>query len=99
MPPSDGPDLRTVLLGAMAGPTPNAGNPTTSVVGGCQTEITVVGDDDTGLIARVTTLLFERDINIEDLDQAVRDGVFRMTMHVDAAEMTCSQADLRAALQ
>ena len=33
------------------------------------TEITVVGDDDTGLIARVTTLLFERDVNIEDLDQ------------------------------
>jgi formyltetrahydrofolate deformylase len=63
------------------------------------TEITVVGDDDTGLIAQVTTLLFERDINIEDLDQAVREGVFRMTMHVDTAEMTCSQADLRAALQ
>jgi hypothetical protein len=32
------------------------------------TEITVVGEDKTGLIARVTTLLFERDINIEDLD-------------------------------
>ncbi|PSQ33602.1 formyltetrahydrofolate deformylase [Halobacteriales archaeon QS_9_70_65] len=63
------------------------------------TEITVVGDDDTGLIARVTTLLFERDVNIEDLDQAVRDGVFRMTMHVDTDEMSCSEADLRAALQ
>ena len=63
------------------------------------TEITVVGDDDTGLIARVTTLLFERDINIEDLDQAVRDGVFRMTMHVDTDEMSCSEADLRAALR
>ena len=63
------------------------------------TEITVVGDDDTGLIARVTTLLFERDINIEDLDQAVRDGVFRMTMHVDTDGMSCSEADLRAALQ
>ncbi|WP_254840603.1 formyltetrahydrofolate deformylase [Natronomonas marina] len=62
------------------------------------TEITVVGDDDTGLIARVTTLLFERDINIEDLDQAVRDGVFRMTMHVDATEMTCTEAELREAL-
>ena len=36
LPPSDGRDPRTVLLGAMAGPTPNAGNPTTSVVGGCQ---------------------------------------------------------------
>ncbi|MFB6173919.1 MAG: ACT domain-containing protein, partial [Halobacteriales archaeon] len=39
------------------------------------TEITVVGDDDTGLIARITSLLFERGINIEDLDQAVREGV------------------------
>ena len=63
------------------------------------TEITVVGDDDTGLIAQVTTLLFERDINIEDLDQAVRDGIFRMTMHVDTDGMSCSEADLRAALR
>jgi formyltetrahydrofolate deformylase len=62
------------------------------------TEITVVGEDDTGLIARVTTLLFERDINIEDLDQAVRDRVFRMTMTVDTAEMSCTQAELREAL-
>ena len=62
------------------------------------TEITVVGGDDTGLIARVTTLLFERDINIEDLDQAVRDRVFRMTMTVDTSEMTCTEAELREAL-
>jgi len=62
------------------------------------TEITVVGDDKTGIIARVTTLLFERSINIEDLDQAVRDGVFRMTLHVDTGEMTCTEAELREAL-
>jgi formyltetrahydrofolate deformylase len=62
------------------------------------TEITVIGEDDTGLIARVTTLLFERDINIEDLDQAVRDGVFRMTMSVDTSGMTCTEAELREAL-
>jgi formyltetrahydrofolate deformylase len=62
------------------------------------TEITVVGDDDTGLIANVTSLLFEHGVNIEDLDQAVREGIFRMTMHVDTAEMTCSQDELRAAL-
>ena len=36
LPPSDGPDPRPVLPGAMAGPTPSAGNSTTSVVGGCQ---------------------------------------------------------------
>jgi formyltetrahydrofolate deformylase len=62
------------------------------------TEITVVGDDKTGIIARVTTLLFERGINVEDLDQAVRDGVFRMTLHVDTAEMTCTEDELREAL-
>ena len=59
------------------------------------TEITVVGEDDTGLIANVTTLLFERSINIEDLDQAVREGVFRMTMRVDTSEMVCTAEKLR----
>ncbi|MFB6084034.1 MAG: formyltetrahydrofolate deformylase [Halorientalis sp.] len=59
------------------------------------TEITVVGEDDTGLIANVTSLLFERGINIEDLDQAVRDGLFRMTMHVDTSEMVCTEEKLR----
>ena len=62
------------------------------------TEITVIGGDKTGLIARVTTLLFERGINIEDLDQAVRDGLFRMSMRVDTGEMTCERDDLRDAL-
>jgi len=62
------------------------------------TEITVVGGDKTGLIARVTSLLFERGINIEDLDQAVREGVFRMTTRVDAAEMETSRGELRRAL-
>jgi len=62
------------------------------------TEITVVGEDDTGLIANVTTLLFERSINIEDLDQAVREGVFRMTMRVDTSEMVCTQEKLRGDL-
>ncbi|MFB6150956.1 MAG: formyltetrahydrofolate deformylase [Haloarculaceae archaeon] len=59
------------------------------------TEIVVVGDDDTGLIANVTSLLFERNVNIEDLDQAVREGVFRMTMRVDTGEMVCKEETLR----
>ena len=59
------------------------------------TEITVVGEDETGLIAEVTSLLFERGINIEDLDQAVREGVFRMTMHVDTTEMVTTEEKLR----
>ncbi|RBI61454.1 formyltetrahydrofolate deformylase [halophilic archaeon] len=62
------------------------------------TEITVVGDDDTGLIARITTLLFEHGVNIEDLDQAVRDDLFRMTMRVDATGMDASEHHLRREL-
>jgi formyltetrahydrofolate deformylase len=59
------------------------------------TEIVVVGGDSKGLIARITSLLFERGINIEDLDQAVQDGVFRMTLRVDTAEMVCRPETLR----
>ena len=62
------------------------------------TEITVIGGDKTGLIARVTTLLFERGINIEDLDQAVRDGLFRMSMRVDTSEMETTPEEVREAL-
>ena len=62
------------------------------------TEVTVVGDDRTGIVARFTTLLFERGANIEDVDQAVRDGVFRMTLHADTSELVCTTATLREAL-
>lgn len=58
------------------------------------TEITVVGDDRTGLVANVTSLLFERGINIEDIDQAVREGVFRMTLRADTREMVCTRETL-----
>jgi formyltetrahydrofolate deformylase len=61
-------------------------------------EVTVVGEDRTGIVARFTTLLFERGLNIEDVDQAVRDGVFRMTLHADPSEMVCTAATLREAL-
>jgi formyltetrahydrofolate deformylase len=59
------------------------------------TEIVVVGGDEKGLIARITSVLFERGVNIEDLDQAVQDGVFRMTLRVDTEEMVCRPETLR----
>jgi formyltetrahydrofolate deformylase len=62
------------------------------------TRITVIGDDETGIVAKFTTLLFERGVNIEDIDQAVREGLFRMTLHADTAEMVCSKATLHEAL-
>ncbi|WP_254545731.1 formyltetrahydrofolate deformylase [Halomarina pelagica] len=62
------------------------------------TEVTVIGSDKKGIIARVTTLLFERGVNVEDLDQAVQDGVFRMTLHVDTSDMVVKPETLREAL-
>ena len=62
------------------------------------TEITVVGNDSTGLIARITSLLFDRGVNIEDLDQAVRDEVFRMTLQVDTSGMDGSEGELQRSL-
>ena len=59
------------------------------------TEIIVVGEDKKGIIAGVTSLLFERGINIEDLDQAVREGLFRMTLHVDTGDMVVKPETLR----
>jgi len=59
------------------------------------TEITAVGDDDSGIVAEITSLLFERNVNVEDIDQAVRDGTFRMTMRVDTEGMVTTHEKLR----
>jgi formyltetrahydrofolate deformylase len=59
------------------------------------TKVVVIGEDRKGLIARITSLLFERGANIEDLDQAVREGVFRMTLHVDTTDMVVKPETLR----
>ena len=61
-------------------------------------EITVIGEDKTGIVAGVTGALFERGVNVEDIDQNVREGIFRMTLHADLSEMVCRRETLREAL-
>ncbi len=63
-------------------PKPN-GSPEAAAPTSDLTEITVVGADRTGIVAEVTGLLFEHGVNIEDIEQTVRDGVFRMTLLAD----------------
>ena len=48
--------------------------------------ITVVGKDQVGIIARVTTYLYERIVNIEDISQSIVGGYFNMMMIVDTSE-------------
>ncbi|MDS0295746.1 formyltetrahydrofolate deformylase [Halogeometricum luteum] len=63
------------------------------------TEITVIGEDDTGLISEVTSSLFNRNVNILDINQAVRDGTFRMMMQVDTSEMVTTRPKFREDLE
>ena len=60
-----------------------------------RTKITVIGEDDTGLITEMTSFLFKRNVNIVDIDQAVRDGTFRMMMQVDTSEMVTTQLNFQ----
>ncbi len=45
--------------------------------------LTVIGRDKPGIIARVSTILAENDINIEDISQTIMQGVFTMIMLID----------------
>ena len=45
--------------------------------------ITVVGEDKTGIIAKVSNLLYENNINILDISQTIMDTMFTMIMMVE----------------
>ena len=45
--------------------------------------ITVVGQDKTGIIAKVSNVLYENDINILDISQTIMEDMFTMIMMVD----------------
>jgi ACT domain-containing protein len=61
--------------------------------------ITVIGQDKKGIVARISGLLYERNINIEDISQGVMQGYFVMTMLVDRHEATADLENLSHVLQ
>ena len=56
--------------------------------------ITVVGKDRKGIIARVTTLLYEADINILDISQTIVAGFFNMMVVADPTASPLSFAEI-----
>jgi ACT domain-containing protein len=48
--------------------------------------VTVLGEDRVGIVARIATVLAETGTNIEDIRQAVLEGLFSMTMLVTVDE-------------
>ena len=53
--------------------------------------VTVVGEDKTGIISKVSTFLAKKDVNILDISQTIMDEYFAMIMMVDLSN---SQTEL-----
>lgn len=49
--------------------------------------ITVIGKDTVGIIAKVSSLLYENDINILDISQTIMQDLFTMIMLVDMKDV------------
>ena len=49
--------------------------------------ITVIGKDTVGIIAKVSNLLFENDVNILDISQTIMQDLFTMIMLVDIKDV------------
>lgn len=60
--------------------------------------ITVIGKDRVGIIASVSIILAEYNINIFDISQTIMQDMFTMIMLVDISKMTISFADLSGKL-
>lgn len=60
--------------------------------------ITVIGVDQIGIIAEVSTLLAEKKVNILDINQTVLGEYFTMTMLVDLENLEISLEELKNGL-
>lgn len=60
--------------------------------------VAVIGEDRKGIIAKVTTLLYEKGVNIIDISQTIMEDMFVMTAMVDTKECTVGFDELRHAL-
>jgi len=56
--------------------------------------ITVIGKDRVGIIAGVSTILADRQVNILDISQTIMQEMFTMMMLVDTAESTVPFSEL-----
>ena len=60
--------------------------------------VTVIGKDKPGIIAKVSTALADRNVNIEDISQTLMQGNFTMLMLCDLENATLTLKELKASL-
>ncbi len=56
--------------------------------------ITVIGNDKVGIIARVSALLSESNVNILDITQTIMQDIFTMVMITDVSDVNIKFTDL-----
>ncbi|MFO7559925.1 MAG: ACT domain-containing protein [Desulfobacterales bacterium] len=61
--------------------------------------ITVIGEDKKGIVAKISMLLYECNINIEDISQKIMGSFFVMTMLVDMKESGYKMEEVRQELE
>ena len=60
--------------------------------------VTIVGKDRVGIIAMVSQVLAENNVNIEDISQTILQDIFTMTMLIDLSVTTIEFASLQERL-
>ena len=61
--------------------------------------VTVVGKDRVGIIAAVTKILADNNVNILSINQNIMDGFFNMILLAEASESKIQLVDLQKALK
>ena len=61
--------------------------------------ITVIGQDKVGIIAKVSTILLEYNVNILDINQTIMQDFFTMIMMVDLDKKTTDFSSLSKVLE
>src|SRR5258708_38577755 len=59
-----------------------------------QAVVSVIGRDQKGVVARISTYLASCNTNIEDIEQRVMEGLFIMTMLVDLSDLSITLDEL-----
>ncbi|MBR3805152.1 MAG: ACT domain-containing protein [Clostridia bacterium] len=60
--------------------------------------LTVIGKDKPGIIAKVSNLLANKNVNIEDISQTIMQSTFTMIMLVNIENATATMKDLKEEL-
>ncbi len=62
--------------------------------------VTVIGQDQVGIVARIATCLAENQVNIEDINQKILGGtIFAMTLLADAGAFSSELPELTRRLE